>query len=118
MKELHCDMCNGACCVPPAMNNADAEWIKKNTDYKTVALHINYNMFEKSWDESGTFAARCPAFDCDANMCKIYQFRPTVCRLFGHDRRVPCFIANPKKIKYYQSRQATRIIKRLIENGW
>jgi Fe-S-cluster containining protein len=44
---------------------------------------------ESNLDTEATFTY-CPFHDTEDGMCLIYPVRPTVCRLFGHTKWLPC----------------------------
>ena len=49
-------------------------------------------------EESGATLTYCRYRDRQRNRCSIYPVRPTVCRLFGHTRWLPCPIEAVEKV--------------------
>lgn len=103
--KLPCDECGGRCCCPPAFNDVDALKISTNTTFKVNNIITNYNMLDGSFDKNENLVNSCPAFNRDTKKCTIYEFRPTICRLFGSIPKLPCLYLHSHANEYYTTKK-------------
>lgn len=109
--ELPCKECGGRCCTPPAMNKGDAERIMKYTEINVEELMPNFWMLVGSWQEKN-ISPMCPAYDAVEKLCTIYKFRPTVCRKYAVDKKMPCCYLYPEKAEQFTKAAAMRVAKK------
>lgn len=78
--EFACDSCTGICCKPPARLNVSC----LELDYidKMAGESFSRNRFIDFINRPSAFS-ECPNYDNDGRLCRIHQFRPFCCRLFG-----------------------------------
>lgn len=90
-----CDGCGLRCMNGFTVTREEWEAVREylRSQPGTEVERIRAQEKEVPWpgaEDTGATVTYCPFRDMENGNCSIYPVRPTVCRLFGHTRWLPC----------------------------
>jgi len=89
--KLPCDECGAKCCTYPLFTPKEYKKVKKKYGIPECQ-EIDFRGAKILIDENGM----CPYLS-DELKCTIYEIRPTICKQYGINKKMPCKYLYPEK---------------------